>query len=651
MKRSTNRIARSPAAALLVLMAFASSLSAQAAPHPDELKLRPDIDTAIDRGVEYLIEQQLRDGSWGLHGNFLGGRAGLCLYTLLQSGVSRDHPAVRRAVRYLDSVEPETTYATTCMMLAYDALRMGREDRIASFCDKLISWQKPEGDWGYPHSHADLSNTQYAALGLWVAVKRGLDVDVGVFQRLVTRMEGYRAKVQQIDNPEVVDGRTGVAKVDVAGFQYRVGGKQKTTGSMTGAGIAVLSICKAGLGKKLRRPMRRKADEHIEAAMRWFARNFQPDRNPNGRHKFYYLYGVERVGALMQVEQLGTHWWYLGGARHLLKTQGKDDGGWKGVNETCFSLLFLRRATGAGRPVTGSKDIATHVFEAGGQNASIRLRGAGQRPVSLYIEGFGGRLVADHQKYGMRVVSVAYIDEEDRVLGRIAGDPTKAWQDEVFLYREKALARGDHRVRARVTLLAADSAPRAAAPGAYVAAPEAETVVVDSGWMDVRIRDVEAAWMVDSADAYGKNLLRTAAPKIVASSELDKNSLASNLFDGKDSSRWLAAEEDQAPSVLLSWKKSVRVGSVTIMLPAAHDQQRGDFDEVDGVELRFGNDRDEWHKVSIGRDPIAPLVYELKRSRRLRAIEVRFSGRVDRVEAHTGLAELILLPPKKRRRR
>ena len=76
------------------------------------------------------------------------GRGGLALYTLLQCGVSRDHPSVQRAVAYLDACDPERTYAVTTMLLAYDALRDGREDRIEALVEKLLLWQKPGGDWG-----------------------------------------------------------------------------------------------------------------------------------------------------------------------------------------------------------------------------------------------------------------------------------------------------------------------------------------------------------------------------------------------------------------------------------------------------------------------------------------------------------------------
>jgi hypothetical protein len=93
--------------------------------------------------------------------------------------------------------------------------------------------------------------------------------------------------------------------------------------------------------------------------MEWLARNFTVTGNPKipagdaglqGGWHYYYLYAVERAGIFYGTEKLGAHDWYAEGAKHLLGAQ-QADGSWlsKGADhaiwDTCFAVLFLRRAT------------------------------------------------------------------------------------------------------------------------------------------------------------------------------------------------------------------------------------------------------------------------------------------------------------------
>ncbi len=153
-----------------------TSLSAQRV-HPEELKMKPRIDTAIRDGIESLLDAQLADGSWGVKNGHVGGHTGLCAYALLKSGVRMNHPSLRRAFIYLDSVIPKDTYAIACMMLAYGATRnLKQKGRLRELLTILLACQHKQGAWAYPHGGPDLSNTQYAALGLWTASKAGLKV-------------------------------------------------------------------------------------------------------------------------------------------------------------------------------------------------------------------------------------------------------------------------------------------------------------------------------------------------------------------------------------------------------------------------------------------------------------------------------------------
>ncbi len=94
----------------------------------------------------------------------------------------------------------------------------------------------------------------------------------------------------------------------------------------------------------------------------WLDLNWKIDCNPNHPEKrwhYYYLYGVERAAVLTNSRALGKHDWYREGAEFLLKAQG-GDGKWDDtccpgpINNTCFALLFLTKATvPVGAVITG----------------------------------------------------------------------------------------------------------------------------------------------------------------------------------------------------------------------------------------------------------------------------------------------------------
>ncbi len=641
-------IAHTQQAALATLCTLATillsgSLIAQTRMHPDELKLSNEISAAIDNGVESLIDRQFRDGSWGLHGGYVGGRGGLCLYTLLQCGVPRDHPALRRAIAYADSVEPTKTYATACMIMALNALRNGRDQRIEDLVLDLVDWQSPEGCWAYPHGAIDLSCTQYAALGLWIGSKRGVKIDSRVWMKLLKSVDIFRGEVQMVANPNMTTG-TGAAKVESAGYSYRPNrdGNQTPTGSMTSAAITVMEVCKAGLGRKMSRGLRKETNRRLDAAMNWMAQNFSVSKNPNGGHEYYYLYGLERIGALTQREQFGPHWWYVMGAKHLLEKQDKKTGAWGNVNDTCFALLFLRRATSGHAPTTGGGNGNRHVFAVGDKDSDVRLRGAGQQPISIWIDGFSESLIDLHSDNGIRVVSVEYVDDKDNVLAKIAADPTKTWQTmdgrgETYLHRDKAMGRGEHKIRARVTLLSNDAQPGATGPIA----------VVESDWMAVKIRDVFTDWMETANTAYQGNLLRDVKVDLFASSEQDERNPGANIIDGTDSNRWIASPDDKSPSARLNWRGAIKVGRIMFAPCAQHDDELDKFDHFGALEILIGNDKNRWLRIPVNKDKLAPTIFELPTPRKIRSIQFRFADRVHKT-GKIGLAEFSLLPADKK---
>src|SRR5260221_5229804 len=64
--------------------------------------------------------------------------------------------------------------------------------------------------------------------------------------------------------------------------------------------------------------------------------------------QYEYLWAVERWCGLTGRKKLGAHDWYREGAEYLLEEQGIH-GDWNdNIEDTCFALLFLRRATMTG---------------------------------------------------------------------------------------------------------------------------------------------------------------------------------------------------------------------------------------------------------------------------------------------------------------
>jgi hypothetical protein len=129
---------------------------------------------------------------------------------------------------------------------------------------------------------------------------------------------------------------------------------------MTTAGIASLLICKEqmALGGQT---VPSWIDPAVERAFDYLGKVFDVETNAEGEdanlehspaYHHYYLYGIERVGALSGRHEIGGKAWYPRGAAYLLKKQDPsgffdDDTCMRPTQTlgTCFALLFLKRAT------------------------------------------------------------------------------------------------------------------------------------------------------------------------------------------------------------------------------------------------------------------------------------------------------------------
>src|SRR5262249_24635230 len=211
--------------------------------------------------------------------------------------------------------------------------------------------------------HDDNSNTQFATLALWVARRYALPVD-----QAVARLD---ARFRSSQNP---DGGWGYRYV----FQSpgAKGGKSGSTATMTCAGLLGLGV-RYGAGtaslttdpkaKKTGKPAKAPPDPMKDLSVRagLIALNTAIDfpatavlkkgkkKGPaviraRSDRNYYFLWSVERVAVAYDLKTIGNKDWYAWGSDILVVNQEKD-GSWQGKYsgggaDTCFALLFLRRA-------------------------------------------------------------------------------------------------------------------------------------------------------------------------------------------------------------------------------------------------------------------------------------------------------------------
>lgn len=415
------RVLAAPLLAVLVL-----GRAPAAAQDREVGRLQPAIDAAIDGGVAHLLRTQLRDGSWEhVTDQYRNGSTALCALALLKSGVPREHAALQRALGFLQRELPQRTYSAGVELLLLAALDdPAYAERARAIAELLVDWEHDgeRGAWAYPHGRADLSNTQLAALGLWSAWKLGVKPDRNLWKRtLEATIERHQEAPREVE--WLTRGRSG--KQRVAGFHY-LGLEEPppASASMTTAGLCVLKLGELVLGKDVGGRLQRDVDEHARQALAWLEHDWAVDRNAGRedprQYLHYYLYGLERVAALYELDRIGEHAWYREGAEFLVADQ-KGGGEWGDQAQTSFALLFLSRAT---HPSSGPRARAAENARATEQG-SVRLRGVLDEDLVLTLAGLDPALVEDYVAgggAGVRVARVEYL-VDGAVVATVAGTP------------------------------------------------------------------------------------------------------------------------------------------------------------------------------------------------------------------------------------
>jgi hypothetical protein len=351
------------------------------------------VNDAIDRGMLWVLSQQKEDGSWaGYEGRYPLGMTSLALLTVLKCDYPRKSSKVEKAFKYLlaryKELRPNRlkTYSIAILMMALEEGHAKTREKIKvdreygrsrhlrkvklpaadyKWMSELTKWmvdqQQPVGVWRYPTGGIDYSNTQYALLGLASARRCGVPVAPKVFldaaKNLLDAQEKTGPEIRRIvhiDQGEGYARRYLTNTYDRArGWGYTPG--KAATGSMTTAGVSSLAICRSELmgWSGYPKSIAERLNRGIKDGLAWLTHHFSVTQNPPGGRgwHYYYLFGLERAGVLTDVRFLGDHDWYVEGAEYLLGAQRRP-GMWPGgrqpentVTNTCFALLFLRRAT------------------------------------------------------------------------------------------------------------------------------------------------------------------------------------------------------------------------------------------------------------------------------------------------------------------
>ena len=301
----------------------------------------------IDRGVRWLLSQQQADGSWpGIERDYYVGQTALCLYTLVKCGLPKDHPAVRAALSYLRGRDYRRTYDLGIVLMAFSEMKgVVPESEIRRLATNLMklcgngSTRRP-ARWGYPFGfsqagvengdvgYEDISNTQYALLGLRAAWKAGVKV-------------GKKRFWERVASALVSDqGAYGGL-----GYRHRA---TKQTSSLTSAGVCSLVIV-GDILEEVRgaKGIRGRVRAGINNRVMWFRNHWSVTRNINGGAAWYYyfMYGLERIGSYTRRDRLAERDWHSDGSRVIISRQAKSGRWGDGDMDTCFALLFLRRGS------------------------------------------------------------------------------------------------------------------------------------------------------------------------------------------------------------------------------------------------------------------------------------------------------------------
>jgi hypothetical protein len=365
----------------------------------------------------------------------------------------------------------------------------------------------------------------------------------------------------------------------------------------------------------------------IRHGLSWLEKHFTWTANVGHSSSSYILfsiYGIERVGGLLNLPVIANRDWYYEGSEQLLAWQSAA-GTWSeasGHVETELALLFLKRATA--RASGRNKDQGQSSWSTvGDPAASVALRGIGDTPATFWVESFHKDLLPELEWNGQggkgpHVSRVDFFARRDIPGGevlhidRVTADPGEPVKGERFAIRHRFPANGRWLIHARVMCI---KEPMSSG----VLGEEFELL---SAEMEVLIKDVVTKEQLAYAEEAKNNLLRGIEVHASASTQISGEE-ASRAVDGHYSTRWHCATNDKAPKLKLALGRPIRGRKITF----SHGWPRPKYAEsqrpLRGELIINGRETVPW---LMDPDPMMKTTIDLGKSYRIRSLELRITG-------------------------
>jgi prenyltransferase beta subunit len=364
----------------------------QQKPVDTESALKPQIDRAVARAVQFLRQTQAANGSWdqmpggqGQSGHTVGCTA-LAALALMEAGVPVRDPAVERAIQFIrqgvqDQSRPGRTYDVSATVWALN--RFGDpddQDLIRQLVCRLVKAQLANGLWSYEcpwvssqevqqimeqlrqlraagqmynstsgdpnYGQGDLSNTQFAIMALWIGRRYGVPTDPVLWKtaEVLRRSQNQDGGWGYLPAQNV--GSTySMTAAGLMGISTGYGALRETLLSTTGKG-GDISAKPAAPPDPAKDPVILRGNLYLATVLRT---PFDALTQQGFGSVPYTLWAIERVAMVYDWQTLGGVNWHAWGAAYFFRTQAAN-GAWDDNNRcgpipcTAFGILFLKRS-------------------------------------------------------------------------------------------------------------------------------------------------------------------------------------------------------------------------------------------------------------------------------------------------------------------